>query len=162
MGSTPALGQQEDQIHQNGVCLFVLANFFLGGKRFPKIGAPPSVLGVPLKTLSPQTHLKSYDCLKCCCWSLECSLDLFVQRCPFLHSPAFLWNAAVVHLLSLVDIPKGARSRRERRCPNGLQLCSWALRLILKIPLCRKRDQTLKTIFKKFWGSKKDPFPVWA
>ena len=33
---------------------------------------------------------------------------------------------------------------------------------ILKIPLCRKRDQTLKTIFKKFWGSKKDSFPVWA
>ena len=52
-----------------------MANFFLGGKRFPKIGAPPSVLGVPLKTLSPQTHLKSYDCLKCCCWSLECSLE---------------------------------------------------------------------------------------
>ena len=44
----------------------------------PKIGAPPSVLGVPLKTVSPQTHLKSYDGLKCCCWSLECSLDLFV------------------------------------------------------------------------------------
>ena len=55
--------------------MFVLANFCLGGKRFPKIGAPPSVLGVPLKTLSPQTHLKSYDCLKCCCWSLECSLE---------------------------------------------------------------------------------------
>ena len=89
-------------------------------------------------------------------------IHLFVQRCPFLHSQIPLWHAACVDLLSLVDIPKGARSRRERRCPNGLQLCSWALRLILKIPLCRKRDQTLKTIFKKFWGSKKDPFPVWA
>ena len=59
-------------------------------------------------------------------------------------------------------VHQGARSRRESRCPNGLQLCSWALRRILKIPLCRKRDQTLKTIFKKFRGSKKDPFPVWA
>ena len=49
--------------------------FFSGWKKFPKIGAPPSVLGVPLETLSPQTHLKSYDCLKCCCRSLECSLE---------------------------------------------------------------------------------------
>ena len=40
-------------------------------------------------------------------------------------------------------------------------LC-YALRQILKIPLCRKMDQTLKTIFKKFQGSQKDPFLVSA
>ena len=97
--------------------------FFSGWKKFPKIGAPPSVLGVPLETLSPQTHLKSYDGLKCCCWSLECSLECkngllgtnFTDMGRNHHrqkikknsfgisgSSGTIWHAACVDLLSLV------------------------------------------------------------
>ena len=38
--------------HHYRVCSFVLAKLFMSKKRFPEIGAPPRILGVPLAPLS--------------------------------------------------------------------------------------------------------------